>query len=84
MVAWKPLRLAVRAGGIQVYRTENMELRAGERTRWTRNDAGLGLVNSQTAEVAAVGGGKVTFRLGKGRVLDMRPGDPQLRLIDRA
>ena len=31
-----------------------MELRAGDRIRWTRNDAGLGLVNSQTAEVPAV------------------------------
>ena len=28
-----------------------MELRAGDRIRWTRNDASLGLVNSQTAEV---------------------------------
>ena len=48
MVARKSVRLAARVGGIEVYRTESMELRAGERTRWTRNDAELGLVNSQT------------------------------------
>ena len=32
----------------------------------------------------AVAGGKVTFRLGDGRTLDLAPGDPQLRHIDRA
>ena len=83
-VAWAPNRLAARSGGVEVYRAEEMELRAGDRVRWTRNDAGLGLVNSQTAEVAAVAGSKVTFRLGDGRILDLAPGDPQLRHIDRA
>ena len=83
-VAWAPNRLAARSGGVEVYRAEEMELRAGDRVRWTRNDAGLGLVNSQTAEVAAVAGSKVTFRLGDGRMLDLAPGDPQLRHIDRA
>ena len=61
-----------------------MELRAGDRIRWTRNDAGLGLVNSQTAEVTAVNDGRVGFRLEDGRRLDMNAGDPQLRHIDRA
>ena len=83
-VAWEPDRLAARAGGVEVYRSETMELRAGDRIRWTRNDAGLGLVNSETAEVAAVGDGRVTFRLEDGRTIDMNGGDPQLRHIDRA
>ena len=83
-VAWQPGRLAARAGGVEVYRKETMELRAGDRIRWTRNDAGLGLVNSQTAEVTAVRDGRVGFRLEDGRMLDMNAGDPQLRHIDRA
>ena len=83
-VAWQPGRLAARTGGVEVYRAEPMELREGDRIRWTRNDAGLGLVNSQTAEVAAVKNGRVTFKLEDGRMLDMRGGDPQLRHIDRA
>ena len=83
-VAWEPGRLAARAGGVEVYRRETMELRAGDRIRWTRNDAGLGLVNSQTAEVTAVADARVSFRLEDGRVLDMSAGDPQLRHIDRA
>ena len=83
-VAWEPSRVAARAGGVEVYRSEEIELRAGDRIRWTRNDAGLGLVNSQTAEVAAVRDGKVTFCLEDGRMLDLASGDPQLRHVDRA
>ena len=83
-VAWEPGRIAARAGGVEVYKRETMELRAGDRIRWTRNDAGLGLVNSQTAEVTAVKDGRVSFRLEDGRMLDMNAGDAQLRHIDRA
>jgi len=72
------------SGGVEVYRAEDIELRTGDRIRWTRNDTGLGLVNSETAEVAAVREGTVTFRLEDGRRLDLAPGDPQLRHIDRA
>ena len=83
-VAWEPNRIAARTGGVEVYRSEEIELRAGDRVRWTRNDAGLGLVNSGAAEVAAVRDGRVTFRLEDGRTLDLAPGDPQLRHVDRA
>ena len=83
-VDWNPNRLAARTGGVEVYRAEEIELRAGDRIRWTRNDMGLGLVNSGIAEVAKVAGGRVTFRLEDGRMLDLAPGDPQLRHIDRA
>ena len=83
-VLWEPSRLAARSGGVEVYKVEQLELRQGDRIRWTRNDAGLGLVNSQTAEVASVKDGRVTFRLEDGRMLDMKAGDPQLRHIDRA
>ncbi len=83
-VPWKPGRIAGRSGGVEVYRAEGIELRAGERIRWTRNDKGLGLVNSRTAEVASVKDGRVTFRLEDGRMLDMKAGDPQLRHLDHA
>ena len=83
-VAWEPGRLAARTGGVEVYGVHIIELRRGDRVRWTRNDATHGLVNSGTAEVTAVKDGKVAFRLEDGRVLDMRRDDPQLRHIDRA
>ena len=79
-VPWKPGEI----GGVEVYRVENMELRAGDRIRWTRNHAGLGLVNSQTAEVTSVKDGRVIFRLEDGRRLDMKAEDPQLRHLDHA
>ena len=66
------------------HQTETMELRAGDRIRWTRNDTGLGLVNSDTAEVAAVRGSRVAFRLGDGRTLELGRNDPQLRHLDHA
>ena len=83
-VAWKPGEIAGRRGGSEVYRREGIELRAGDRVRWTRNDDGLGLVNSRTAEVAAVRGGRVTFRLEDGRTLELGGSDPQLRHLDHA
>ena len=83
-VAWKPEEIGGRRGGSEVYRAEEIELRAGDRIRWTRNDAGLGLVNSRTAEVVAVKDGQVTFRLEDGKTLELGRNDPQLRHLDHA
>ena len=83
-VAWKPGEIGGRRGGTEVYRAEAIELRAGDRIRWTRNDAGLGLVNSRTAEIAEIRDGRVTFRLEDGRQLELDNNDPQLRHLDHA
>ncbi len=83
-IRWEPRRLAARSGGVEVYKVEHMELRQGDKIRWTRNDPDLGLMNSQAAEVTDVRGGRVTFRIEDGRVLDMTTADPQLRHVDRA
>ena len=82
-VRWEPDRVAGR-GGAEVYRAEEIELRAGDRIRWTRNDARLGLVNSRTAEVASVGKDRVAFRLEDGRRIELGRGDPHLRHLDHA
>jgi len=83
-VAWKPREIGGRRGGSEVYRVEEIELRAGDRIRWTRNDTGLGLVNSRTAQVLKVADGRVTFRLEDGKTLELGKGDPQLRHLDHA
>ncbi|MYA95919.1 MAG: conjugative relaxase [Nitrospinae bacterium] len=83
-VEWKPAQIGGRRGGTEVYRAETIELRAGDRVRWTRNDKELGLVNSATAEVSGVRDGRVTFTLEEGRRLVLARGDPQLRHLDRA
>ncbi|MCY4440480.1 MAG: relaxase domain-containing protein, partial [Deltaproteobacteria bacterium] len=83
-VAWKPGEVGGRKGGTEVYRAEEIDLRAGDRIRWTRNDAGLGLVNSRTAEVVSLANGRVTFQLEDGRKLELGRNDPQLRHLDHA
>ena len=83
-VAWKPEEIGGRRGGSEVYRAEDIELRAGDRIRWTRNDAGLGLVNSRNAEVLSVANGRVTFQLEDGKKLELGRNDPQLRHLDHA
>ncbi len=82
--AWRPRMVGARRGGVEVYRAEGIELRAGDRIRWTRNDIGLGLVNSGAAEVASVRGNRVSFRLEDGRIMDLGRDDPQLRHLDHA
>jgi len=81
---WQPRRVGGRRGAVEVYRAETIELRAGDRIRWTRNDAGLGLVNSHTAEVHSVERGGVSFRLEDGRMLALGKDAPQLRHLDHA
>ena len=83
-IAWKPEEIGGRRGGSEVYRAEEIELRAGDRIRWTRNDAGFGLVNSRTAEILRVANGRVTFRLEDGKTLELGRTDPQLRHLDHA
>ena len=83
-VAWRPAQIGGMKGGTEVYRSEGIELRAGDRIRWTRNDDGLGVVNSRTAEVLGVANGRVAFRLEDGRRLELGRGDPQLRHLDHA
>ena len=83
-VAWNPGQVAGFMGGSEVYQREAIELRAGDRIRWTRNDPGQGLVNSRTAEVVSVAKGEVSFRLEDGRTLELGRNDPALRHLDHA
>ena len=82
-VKWAPERLAAAKGGVEVFRGARMELRAGDRVRWTRNDPGFGLVNGATATVERVDRDGVRFRLEDGSAARLADGDPQLRHLDR-
>ena len=83
-IPWRPRQVGALRGAVEVYRVEPMELRAGDRIRWTRNDATRGLVNSHRAEVTAVRGDRVSFLLEDGRRLDLRRDHAQLRHVDHA
>ena len=69
---------------LDVYETRPIEIRAGDRIRWTRNDRKRSLVNGERAEVEGIARGRVRFRLADERGLSLRVGDPQLRHIDHA
>ena len=69
---------------LDVYETRPMEIRAGDRIRWTRNDRKRSLINGERAEVEGIARGRVRFRLADGRGLSLRVDDPQLRHIDHA
>ncbi|MYE00495.1 MAG: AAA family ATPase, partial [Alphaproteobacteria bacterium] len=74
--------------------TERIELRAGERIRWTRNRkagrTGFGhprrpeLVNGGEAEVLEIDLRRVRFRDDEGRTFSFLHGHPQLRHLDHA
>ena len=83
-IPWRPRQVGALRGAVEVYRVEPMELRAGDRIRWTRNDADLGLMNSHAAEVTAVRGDRVSFLLEDGRRLDLCRDHAQLRHVDHA
>ena len=70
--------------GLDVYETRPIEIRAGDRIRWTRNDNKRSLINGKQAEVERIARNRVRFRLANGRGLSLRMDDPQLRHIDHA
>ena len=84
VVEWRPYGLAAAKGGVEVYRSETMELRAGDHVRFTRNDPASGLVNGQVADVEMIEPDGVRFRLEDGTALRLSASDPQIRHMDRA
>ena len=69
---------------LDVFETRPIEIRAGDRIRWTRNDHDRGLINGERAEVLEIGRGRVRLRLEDGRTVSLEEHDPQLRHIDYA
>ena len=84
MVEWKPSRIAAAKGGVELFRSESLELRRGDKVRFTRNDPASGLTNGQVAAVESVGKDGFGFRLEDGSPMKFGEGDPQLRHLDRA
>ena len=69
---------------LDVYETQPIEIRAGDRIRWTRNDRKRELVNGEQSEVMAIGPDRVRFRRADGRTFSLSHDDPQLRHLDHA
>ena len=69
---------------IKVCESAPIELRAGDRIRWTHNDHRRGLLNGETATVGRIAGSTVTLRTEGGAKHALDAADPQLRHIDHA
>ena len=83
-VRWRPWEIAGKKGGVEAYRSGILELRAGDRVRFTRNDRDAGLVNGQMARVAGVEEDRVRFELEDGGTIALSEGHPSLRFLDHA
>ena len=74
---------------LRICDTERIEIRAGDRIRWTRNrraprSSAPDLVNGGEAEIVRIGQGRVRFRDAEGRTFSLALNDPQLRHLDHA
>ena len=82
------------ARNLGLYDTSEIEIRAGDRIRWTRNrkapparfgwEPAPDLVNGEQATVMEIGQRSVRFRMDNGRTCSISRNDPQLRHIDHA
>ena len=82
-------RLTIRPDGrvryqVEVYETRTIDIRAGDRIRWTRNDHARGLANGDRATVTDIGPRKVSFLGEDGRAFALSRRDMQLRHLDHA
>ena len=79
---------------LRICDTERIELRAGDRIRWTRNrkvpprsvaqTGAPDLVNGGEAEIVEIDYRRVRFRDGEGSAFNLALTDPQLRHLDHA
>ena len=83
-VRWRPWEIAGKKGGVEAYRSGRLDLRAGDRVRFTRNDRDAGLVNGQMARVAGIEEDEVRFELEDGGTITLGEGHPSLRFLDHA
>ena len=71
-------------GDVEAYRSGRLELCAGDRVRFTRNDRDAGRVNGQMARVAGIEEDEVRFELEDGGTITLGEGHPSLRFLDHA
>ena len=69
---------------LDLFETQPMVLKAGDRVRWTRNDRERGLINGEHAEVLSIGWVNVRIKTQDGRELSLKRDDPHLHHLDHA
>ncbi len=69
---------------LDIFETRTIQLQAGDRIRWTRNDKKRALINGHQAVITAIGPRRVRLRTQDGRTLSLDREDGQLRHLDHA
>ena len=69
---------------LDLFETQPMVLKLGERVRWTRYDATHGLINGEHAEILSIGWANVRIKTQDGHELSLKRDDPQLHHLDHA
>ena len=69
---------------VDLFETEGIELQAGERIRWTRNDKERSLLNGEEAQVLWIGAKTLRLQTADRCTLTLVHDDPQLHFIDHA
>ncbi len=69
---------------VDLFETEQIELQAGERIRWTRNDKERNLLNGEEARILSIGTKNLRLQTADGRTLALAHDDRQLHFIDHA
>ena len=67
---------------LAVYEARPIEIRVGERIRWTRSDSKRSLIVGECAEVVGMDRGRVELRVSEGRGLSLGVDDVQLRHVE--
>ncbi|CAH0496008.1 MobF family relaxase [Novosphingobium sp. CECT 9465] len=69
---------------MRVFEAKSLELRAGDRIRWTDTDHKRGLVNADQARITEIRDGKVCLITSTGITHELAQADPMLRRLDLA
>jgi hypothetical protein len=69
---------------VSVYAERQIRLHAGDKIRFTANDHGAGVRNSQQAVVEKLHGNDITLRLGEDRTLELKLDSATMRKVDLA
>ena len=83
-VTLRPGKLArnLKQDAVAVYDKRDILLHKRDRIRFTANDHQHGVLNAQTATVAAIKGNDIALNLGGDRQLDLKLDDPAMKRID--
>jgi len=85
-LAFDPSRLDPRdrRDALELARREQIDLHEGERIRWSANDKGRGLLNSEAAKVLGVTEHGVRIENARGEIHELRNDDPMLERLGLA